>query len=113
MARARATMNATASFMPTGSTTISGCPRAKPGKPSQQTCPTTSTPEKSSVTKTGNCPGNSDPVQNLVASGTGEAAAMSIAGHADPSVFKRYNVRRDAVQAEAAERRQVVAWWHG
>lgn len=44
-------------------------------------------------------------VTNLVASGTGEAAAMSITGHADPSVFKRYNVRRDAVQAEAAERR--------
>jgi len=44
-------------------------------------------------------------VTNLVASGTGEAAAMSITGHADPAVFKRYNVRRDAVQAEAAERR--------
>jgi integrase len=44
-------------------------------------------------------------VTNLVASGTGEAAAMSITGHADPTVFKRYNVRRDAVQAEAAERR--------
>ena len=40
-------------------------------------------------------------VTNLVASGTGEVAAMSITGHADPSVFKRYNVRRDAVQAEA------------
>ena len=46
-------------------------------------------------------------VTNLVASGTGEAAAMSITGHADPSVFKRYNVRRDAVQAEAAERRNA------
>jgi integrase len=43
-------------------------------------------------------------VTNLVASGTGEAIAMSITGHADPSVFKRYNVRRDPVQAEAAER---------
>jgi hypothetical protein len=32
---------------------------------------------------------------------------MSITGHADPSVFKRYNVRRDAVQAEAAERRNA------
>ena len=30
---------------------------------------------------------------------------MSITGHADRSVLKRYNVRRDAVQAEAAERR--------
>jgi hypothetical protein len=46
-------------------------------------------------------------VTNLVASGTGEAAAMSITGHADPNVFKRYNVRRDAVQAEAAERRNA------
>jgi integrase len=44
-------------------------------------------------------------VTNLVAAGTGEAAAMSITGHSDPSVFKRYNVRRDAVQAEAATRR--------
>jgi integrase len=44
-------------------------------------------------------------VTNLVASGTGEAVAMSITGHIDPSVFKRYNVRRDAVQAEAAARR--------
>jgi len=40
-------------------------------------------------------------VTNLVASGTGEAVAMSITGHADPSVFKRYNVRRATVQAEA------------
>jgi hypothetical protein len=44
-------------------------------------------------------------VTNLVDSGSGEAAAMSITGHADPSVFKRYHVRRDAAQAEAAERR--------
>jgi integrase len=44
-------------------------------------------------------------VTNLVASGTGEAAAMSITGHADPTIFKRYNLRRDSVQAEAAERR--------
>jgi hypothetical protein len=33
--------------------------------------------------------------------GDGEAAAMSITGHVDPNVFKRHNVRRDAVQAEA------------
>ena len=46
-------------------------------------------------------------VTNLVASGTGEAAAMSITGHADPTVFKRYNVRRDAVQADAAARRDL------
>ena len=30
---------------------------------------------------------------------------MSITGHVDPSVFKRYRVRRDAAQAEAAARR--------
>ena len=29
---------------------------------------------------------------------------MSITGHADPAVFKRYSVRRDAVQGETAER---------
>jgi len=46
-------------------------------------------------------------VTNLVASGTGEAAAMSITGHADPTVFKRYNVRRDVVQAEALERKNA------
>jgi integrase len=44
-------------------------------------------------------------VTNLVAAGTGEAVAMSITGHADPSVFKRYNVRRAAVQAEALARK--------
>jgi len=27
---------------------------------------------------------------------------MSLSGHADPNVFKRYNVRRDALRAEAA-----------
>jgi len=27
--------------------------------------------------------------------------------HADPDIFKRYNVRRDAVQDEAAERRNA------
>jgi integrase len=44
-------------------------------------------------------------VTNLVDSGTGEAAAMSITGHSDPSIFKRYHVRRDAAQADAATRR--------
>jgi integrase len=44
-------------------------------------------------------------VTNLVATpGVSEATAMSITGHADPAVFKGYNVPRDAVQAEAAER---------
>jgi hypothetical protein len=32
---------------------------------------------------------------------------MSITGHVDPNVFKRHNVRRDAVQAEAAARRNA------
>ena len=41
---------------------------------------------------------------NLVAAGTGEAAAMSITGHADADVFRRYNVRRAAVQADALSR---------
>jgi integrase len=46
-------------------------------------------------------------VTNLVDSGSGEAAAMSITGHTDPSVFKRYHVRRDAAQAEALERKNA------
>ena len=29
---------------------------------------------------------------------------MTITGHADPNVFKRYNVRRDDVQADALAR---------
>lgn len=50
-ARARATMKATASAMPTGSSTISGCRRANTRNTSSQNpWPTTSTPEKSSVT---------------------------------------------------------------
>lgn len=43
-------------------------------------------------------------VTNLVGSGAGEAVAMTITGHRDPSVFKRYNVRRDDVQADALAR---------
>jgi integrase len=45
-------------------------------------------------------------VTNLVAAGTGEAVAMTITAHQDPSVFKRYNVRRDDVQADALARQQ-------
>jgi integrase len=45
-------------------------------------------------------------VTNLVAAGTGEAVARTISGHIDPSVFKRYNVRRDDVQADALARQQ-------
>jgi integrase len=40
-------------------------------------------------------------VTNLVDSGAPEPVAMTIAGHADPSVSKRYYVRRDDVQADA------------
>lgn len=44
---------------------------------------------------------------NLVASGTAEAAATTIKGHADPAVFKRYNVRRDEVQTDALARMEA------
>jgi integrase len=40
-------------------------------------------------------------VTNLVDSGVPEPVAMTITGHIDPSVFKRYNVRRNDVQADA------------
>jgi hypothetical protein len=30
---------------------------------------------------------------------------MSITGHIDPSIFKKYNITRDVVQADAAARR--------
>jgi integrase len=40
-------------------------------------------------------------VSNLVGAGVPEAAAMTITGHADSNVFRRHNVRRDAVQAAA------------
>jgi integrase len=40
-------------------------------------------------------------VTNLVAAGVPEVVAMTISGHADANVFKRYNVRRDEVQADA------------
>jgi integrase len=46
-------------------------------------------------------------VTNLGASGTDEAAAMSITGHEDPGIYTRYGVRRDDVQAEAAARRDA------
>lgn len=46
-------------------------------------------------------------VTNLVGSGVGEAVAMTITGHADASVFRRYNVRRDDVQADALQRQQA------
>src|SRR5207253_9300357 len=43
-------------------------------------------------------------VTNLVASGVPEPVAMTITGHTDSSTFRRYNVRRDDVQADALAR---------
>ena len=40
-------------------------------------------------------------VTNLVAASVPEVVAMTISGHADANVFRRYNVRRDEVQADA------------
>ena len=40
-------------------------------------------------------------ITNLVAASVPEVVAMTISGHADANVFKRYNVRRDEVQAAA------------
>jgi hypothetical protein len=45
-------------------------------------------------------------VTHLVAAGVPEVVAMSVSGHADPNVFKRYNCVDD-VQADAIERQQA------
>jgi Phage integrase family len=46
-------------------------------------------------------------VTNLVAAGVPEVVVVTISGHADANVFKRYNVRRDDVQADALARQQA------
>jgi hypothetical protein len=43
---------------------------------------------------------------NLVGAGVPEVVAMTITGHTDPSLFKRYNIRRDAVQADALQQQE-------
>ena len=43
-------------------------------------------------------------VTNMTNAVISEPVAMSVTGHADPSVFKRYHVRRDAVQIDALAR---------
>jgi hypothetical protein len=40
-------------------------------------------------------------VTNFVAASVPETVAMTISDHADANVFRRYNVRRDDVQADA------------
>src|SRR5262249_14174688 len=46
-------------------------------------------------------------VTNLVDAGVPEVVAMSITRHIDPSIFKRYNNRRDDVQVAAAAQRDA------
>jgi hypothetical protein len=45
-------------------------------------------------------------VTNLVGAGVPEVVAMSITGHVDAKIFKRYNIRRDAVQVDALTKQE-------
>ena len=53
-------------------------------------------------------------VTNLTAANVPEAVAMTVTGHVDANVFKRYHVRRDEVQADALDRQtQYLATQRG
>ena len=43
---------------------------------------------------------------NLVGAGVPEVVAMSITRHVDANIFKRYNIRRDAVQVDALTKQE-------
>ena len=45
-------------------------------------------------------------VTNLVGAGVPEVVAMSITGHVDANIFKRYKIRRDAVQVDALTKQE-------
>jgi hypothetical protein len=46
-------------------------------------------------------------VTNLVGAGVPDVVAVTVTGYADRTVFQRYNVRRDDVQADALARQEA------